>query len=68
MTPRCGPPGRPVRQLPTAQTAAVRTRMHTVSDPHVCRGGRCQLAGGQVVLCERHAAVLVGPAAGGDLR
>lgn len=62
MTPRRGR-GRPV--LPTAQLFAARTRMHTV-EPSVCRGGSCRLAGGQVVLCERHAAALVGPAVGGS--
>ncbi len=67
MTPRrgCGQPGRPV-QLPTAQAAAVRTRMHTTAPgPTACRGGRCHLAAGQVVLCDRHATALVGPAMGG---
>lgn len=51
--------GRPVR-LPTAQLAAVRSRMHTAAPgPHVCRGGRCHLTTGGVVLCERHAAALL---------
>lgn len=51
---------RRVRWLPTAQRAAAATRMHTVvPGPHVCRDGRCHLAGGAVVLCARHAAALV---------
>ncbi|MQA14925.1 MAG: hypothetical protein GEV09_12340 [Pseudonocardiaceae bacterium] len=60
MTTRCPRPGRPVR-LPTAQAAAVRTRMHTTAPgPQTCRGGFCHLSShGEVVLCERHAAALL---------